>query len=79
MGVFWGPAARGGANAPYIRSEAENGAGRIHFARAFEIWGPRPAQPGGAHDHAMDDIRYFVMGLEEKGGGVAAAYIERRI
>ena len=31
------------------------------------------------HDHAMDDIRYFVMGLEEKGGGVAAAYIERRI
>ena len=31
------------------------------------------------HDHAMDDIRYFVMGLEEKGGGVAAAYIERQI
>ena len=31
------------------------------------------------HDHAMDDIRYFVMGLEERGGGVAAAYIERQI
>lgn len=31
------------------------------------------------HDHAMDDIRYFVMGLRERGGGVAAAYIERQI
>lgn len=31
------------------------------------------------HDHAMDDIRYFVMGLKERGGGVAAAYIERQI
>ena len=26
----------------------------------------------GAHDHAMDGIRYFVMGLRERGGGVAA-------
>lgn len=31
------------------------------------------------HDHAMDDIRYFVMGLEERGGGVAAGYVERRV
>lgn len=29
------------------------------------------------HDHAMDDIRYFVMSLE--GGGSAARYVERDI
>lgn len=28
-------------------------------------------------DHAMDEIRYFVMGLEE-GGGTAARFVERR-
>ena len=31
------------------------------------------------HDHAMDDIRYFVMGLEERGGGIAAGYVERSV
>ena len=31
------------------------------------------------HDHAMDDIRYFVMGLEAWGGEVAAGYVERRV
>ncbi len=30
------------------------------------------------HDHAMDDIRYFVMGLEKRGGGIAAASVERK-
>ncbi len=30
------------------------------------------------HDHAMDDIRYFVMSLEEGGGGVAATSVERK-
>lgn len=29
------------------------------------------------HDHAMDEIRYFVMSLEE-GGGVAATSVERK-
>ena len=29
------------------------------------------------NDHAMDDIRYFVMSLEREGGGSAAAYVER--
>lgn len=29
-------------------------------------------------DHAMDDIRYFVMALEG-GGGSAAAYVERDV
>ena len=29
------------------------------------------------HDHAMDDIRYFVMSLEE-GGGIAATSVERK-
>ena len=29
------------------------------------------------HDHAMDEIRYFVRALEE-GGGVAARAVERR-
>ena len=28
-------------------------------------------------DHAMDDIRYFVMSLED-GGGSAARFVERR-
>ena len=28
----------------------------------------------GAHDHAMDGIRYFVMGLREQGKG----YVERK-
>lgn len=28
------------------------------------------------NDHAMDDIRYFVMGLED-GGGSAARFVER--
>ena len=30
------------------------------------------------HDHAMDEIRYFVMSLEEGGGGIAATSVERR-
>ena len=29
------------------------------------------------NDHAMDDIRYFVMGLEDGGGGSAAQFVER--
>ena len=29
------------------------------------------------NDHAMDDIRYFVMSLEDGGGGSAAQYVER--
>ena len=28
----------------------------------------------GAHDHAMDGIRYFVMGLREQGKG----YVEQK-
>ena len=37
-----------------------------------------PARPGrvGRYDHAMDDIRYFVMAMDEEPP-VAAAYVER--
>ena len=30
------------------------------------------------HDHAMDDIRYFVMALDSDGGSAALA-VERRV
>ena len=30
------------------------------------------------HDHAMDEIRYFVMGLREREG-ITATYVERRV
>ena len=38
-----------------------------------------PARQGrvGRHDHAMDEIRYFVMSLEQPAV-VAAAVVERR-
>ena len=46
-------------------------------AEQDETGAPARPRPGGAHDHAMDDIRYFVMSLEE-GGGVAATSMERK-
>ena len=74
-----GPRERGAAPAAYKRFAQRNlDAGRIHFARADQkMRGPRAAEPAGAHDHAMDDIRYFVMSLE-KEPPVAAVSVERR-
>ena len=46
-------------------------------AEQDETGAPARPRPGGAHDHAMDEIRYFVMSLEE-GGGVAATSVERK-
>ena len=61
---------RRGKRRKFAARRARISAGGIHFRRGYERNGvPGRREPAGAHDHAMDEIRYFAATVAGRAAG----------